>query len=155
MCFYGVVLNGLVLTVLHRNELIQNGILELARRNTEIVLIIVNHALCGFAVSAIAKYSNYIAIVYSSSVAMVLTAIVSSIMYHNTPSIQLIFGIAIIVISLYLYYMIEYDEDEFFSNKKLVHSSLQVSLSSAQDDDLTHHASGANSISLEEKLSSE
>ena len=102
--FYSVLLNFLVLGIMYPKEILLIGPLQLAGKNMLTGFVILNQALSGLAVAAIVKYADNIARVYAHSISMLLTMLVSSIIYRDFPSMQLIFGIAIVSISIYLYY---------------------------------------------------
>ncbi|GAB2219295.1 hypothetical protein Drorol1_Dr00006930 [Drosera rotundifolia] len=67
------------------------------------VLMIVNHALSGIAVSMVMKYANNIVKVYATSVAMLLTAIVSVFLFGFHLSLAFFLGSTVVSVSVYLH----------------------------------------------------
>lgn len=101
----GVIINSIVLLVFHASKVSDVGLIELAiGRDYLTALVIVNHSLYGLSISAIIKYCDAIARVYAHSMGMLLTMAVSSALFWEMPSIQLLFGASIVSISLYLFY---------------------------------------------------
>lgn len=68
-----------------------------------IVLMILNHALSGIAVSMVMKYADNIVKVYSTSVAMLLTAIVSVFLFGFHLSLAFFLGSTVVSVSVYLH----------------------------------------------------
>ncbi|KAI4342192.1 hypothetical protein MLD38_026843 [Melastoma candidum] len=67
------------------------------------VLMIFNHALSGIAVSMVMKYADNIVKVYSTSVAMLLTAIVSVFLFGFHLSLAFFLGSVVVSVSVYLH----------------------------------------------------
>ncbi|CAN6337741.1 unnamed protein product [Urochloa humidicola] len=67
------------------------------------VLMILNHALSGIAVSMVMKYADNIVKVYSTSVAMLLTAVVSVFLFSFHLSLAFFLGSTVVSISVYLH----------------------------------------------------
>ncbi|EYU38040.1 hypothetical protein ABFS83_02G000400 [Erythranthe nasuta] len=67
------------------------------------VLMILNHALSGIAVSMVMKYADNIVKVYSTSVAMLLTAVVSVFLFRFHLSLAFFLGSTVVSISVYLH----------------------------------------------------
>jgi UDP-sugar transporter A1/2/3 len=67
-------------------------------------LVILSLSLSGLIVSAIMKYADNMVKIYSVSVSMVLTMLVSVFLFDLEPSLQMILGIVIITISILLYF---------------------------------------------------
>ncbi|KAK4437547.1 CMP-sialic acid transporter 4 [Sesamum alatum] len=67
------------------------------------VLMILNHALSGIAVSMVMKYADNIVKVYSTSVAMLLTAIVSVFLFGFHLSLAFFLGSTVVSVSVYLH----------------------------------------------------
>ncbi|KAJ6845361.1 CMP-sialic acid transporter 2 [Iris pallida] len=65
--------------------------------------MILNHALSGIAVSMVMKYADNIVKVYSTSVAMLLTAIVSVFLFHFNLSLAFFLGSTVVSVSVYLH----------------------------------------------------
>ncbi|XP_074357976.1 CMP-sialic acid transporter 2-like isoform X1 [Apium graveolens] len=67
------------------------------------VLMIVNHALSGIAVSMVMKYADNIVKVYSTSVAMLLTAVVSVFLFNFHLSLAFFLGSTVVSVSVYMH----------------------------------------------------
>ncbi|KAE9606425.1 hypothetical protein Lal_00013558 [Lupinus albus] len=67
------------------------------------VLMIFNHALSGIAVSMVMKYADNIVKVYSTSVAMILTAIVSVFLFGFHLSLAFFLGTIVVSVAIYLH----------------------------------------------------
>ncbi|XP_030923728.1 CMP-sialic acid transporter 2-like [Quercus lobata] len=67
------------------------------------VLMILNHALSGLAVSMVMKYADNIVKVYSTSVAMLFTAFVSFYLFGFNLSLAFILGTIVVMVSVYLH----------------------------------------------------
>ncbi|KAF0905909.1 hypothetical protein E2562_008936 [Oryza meyeriana var. granulata] len=67
------------------------------------VLMILNHALSGIAVSMVMKYADNIVKVYSTSVAMLLTAVVSVFLFGFHLSLAFFLGSTVVSVSVYLH----------------------------------------------------
>ncbi|KAJ4715818.1 CMP-sialic acid transporter-like protein [Melia azedarach] len=67
------------------------------------VLMILNHALSGIAVSMVMKYADNIVKVYSTSVAMLLTAVVSVFLFGFHLSLAFFLGATVVSVSVYLH----------------------------------------------------
>ncbi|KAH9654751.1 CMP-sialic acid transporter 4 [Citrus sinensis] len=67
------------------------------------VLMILNHALSGIAVSMVMKYADNIVKVYSTSVAMLLTAVVSVFLFGFHLSLAFFLGSIVVSVSVYLH----------------------------------------------------
>ncbi|KAL3323667.1 hypothetical protein AABB24_038031 [Solanum stoloniferum] len=67
------------------------------------VLMILNHALSGIAVSMVMKYADNIVKVYSTSVAMLLTAVVSVFLFGFHLSLAFFLGSIVVSVAIYLH----------------------------------------------------
>lgn len=67
------------------------------------ICMILNHALSGIAVSMVMKYADNIVKVYSTSVAMLLTAIVSVFLFGFHLSLAFFLGSTVVSVSVYLH----------------------------------------------------
>ncbi|KAK7830260.1 cmp-sialic acid transporter 4 [Quercus suber] len=67
------------------------------------VLMILNHALSGLAVSMVMKYADNIVKVYATSVAMLFTAFVSFYLFGFNLSLAFILGTIVVMVSVYLH----------------------------------------------------
>ncbi|XP_007043090.2 PREDICTED: CMP-sialic acid transporter 4 [Theobroma cacao] len=66
-------------------------------------LMILNHALSGIAVSMVMKYADNIVKVYSTSVAMLLTAVVSVFLFGFQLTLAFFLGATVVSVSVYLH----------------------------------------------------
>ncbi|XP_027330677.1 CMP-sialic acid transporter 4-like isoform X3 [Abrus precatorius] len=67
------------------------------------ILMIFNHALSGIAVSMVMKYADNIVKVYSTSVAMLLTAVVSVFLFGFHLSLAFFLGTVVVSVAIYLH----------------------------------------------------
>ncbi|KAM0948559.1 putative nucleotide-sugar transporter [Dioscorea sansibarensis] len=67
------------------------------------ICMILNHALSGIAVSMVMKYADNIVKVYSTSVAMLLTAIVSVFLFGYHLSLAFFLGSSVVSVAVYLH----------------------------------------------------
>ncbi|CAA2961336.1 CMP-sialic acid transporter 4 [Olea europaea subsp. europaea] len=67
------------------------------------VLMILNHALSGIAVSMVMKYADNIVKVYSTSVAMLLTAVLSVFLFGFHLSLAFFLGSTVVSVAVYLH----------------------------------------------------
>ncbi|XP_028781008.1 CMP-sialic acid transporter 4-like isoform X2 [Neltuma alba] len=67
------------------------------------ILMILNHALSGIAVSMVMKYADNIVKVYSTSVAMLLTAVVSVFLFGFHLSLAFFLGTIVVSVAIYLH----------------------------------------------------
>ncbi|XP_057863990.1 CMP-sialic acid transporter 4-like [Cryptomeria japonica] len=67
------------------------------------VCMIINHALGGIAVSMVMKYADNIVKVYSTSVAMLLTAIISIFLFGFHLTLPFVLGSMVLSVSVYLH----------------------------------------------------
>ncbi|XP_031473570.1 CMP-sialic acid transporter 2-like [Nymphaea colorata] len=65
--------------------------------------MIINHALSGIAVSMVMKYADNIVKVYSTSVAMLFTAVVSVFLFGYHLSLAFFLGTMVVSVSIYLH----------------------------------------------------
>jgi UDP-sugar transporter A1/2/3 len=78
---------------------------EHTRRYTPIVFImILNHALSGIAVSLVMKFADNIVKVYSTSVAMVLTTLVSIPLFGFRLTLPFVLGTSVTSVAVFLHY---------------------------------------------------
>eukprot|EP01018_Ginkgo_biloba_P025386 Gb_18457 [translate_table: standard] len=71
--------------------------------STITVCMIINHALSGIAVSMVMKYADNIVKVYSTSVAMLLTAVVSIFLFGFRLTLPFVLGSMVVSVSIYLH----------------------------------------------------
>ncbi|XP_021912753.1 CMP-sialic acid transporter 4-like [Carica papaya] len=98
---FGMAFNAVAILVQDFDAVINKGFFHGYSLIT--VLMIVNHALSGLAVSMVMKYADNIVKVYSTSVAMLLTAVVSVFLFGFHLSLAFFLGATVVSISVYLH----------------------------------------------------
>ena len=66
-------------------------------------VMILNHALSGLAVSLVMKYANNITKVYSTSVAMLLTTIISIPLFGFEVTLPFVLGAGVVTVATFLH----------------------------------------------------
>jgi UDP-sugar transporter A1/2/3 len=105
---FGVLFNAVALTLDDVNNSFSNGFWPQTMFNgyTAIVWCVVfNLAFTGLLVSWIMKFADTIVNVYSTSMAMLVTMLISAWLFNMQPNLQLLLGIVTASASLNLYYM--------------------------------------------------
>jgi len=72
--------------------------------NVLVAIMIANHALSGIAVSLVMKFADNIVKVYSTSVAMILTTLVSIPLFGFELTLPFVLGTAVVCVATYLHY---------------------------------------------------
>jgi len=72
--------------------------------STLVYIMIANHALSGIAVSLVMKFADNIVKVYSTSVAMILTTLVSIPLFGFELTLPFVLGTAVVCVATYLHY---------------------------------------------------
>ncbi|KAG6498873.1 CMP-sialic acid transporter 2-like [Zingiber officinale] len=98
---FGMIFNIIAIFVQDYNEVMNKGFFHGYSFIT--VCMILNHALSGIAVSMVMKYADNIVKVYSTSVAMLLTAIVSVFLFSFHLSLAFFLGSTVVSVSVYLH----------------------------------------------------
>lgn len=98
---FGMIFNIVAICVQDFNEVSTKGFFHGYSFIT--VCMILNHALSGIAVSMVMKYADNIVKVYSTSVAMLLTAIVSVFLFGFHLSLAFFLGSTVVSVSIYLH----------------------------------------------------
>ncbi|XP_038983922.1 CMP-sialic acid transporter 2 isoform X3 [Phoenix dactylifera] len=98
---FGMVFNLIAICIQDYDEVMNKGFFHGYSFIT--VCMIVNHALSGIAVSMVMKYADNIVKVYSTSVAMLLTAVVSVFLFGFHLSLAFFLGSTVVSISIYLH----------------------------------------------------
>lgn len=98
---FGMVFNAIAIVVQDFDEVVSKGFFHGYSLIT--VLMILNHALSGLAVSMVMKYADNIVKVYATSVAMLLTAIVSVFLFGFHLSLAFFLGSTVVSVSVYLH----------------------------------------------------
>ncbi|XP_038983990.1 CMP-sialic acid transporter 2 isoform X1 [Phoenix dactylifera] len=98
---FGMIFNLIAIIVQDYDEVMNKGFFHGYSFIT--VCMIVNHALSGIAVSMVMKYADNIVKVYSTSVAMLLTAVVSVFLFGFHLSLAFFLGSTVVSVSVYLH----------------------------------------------------
>lgn len=98
---FGMIFNAVAIVIQDFDEVANKGFFHGYSFIT--VLMIVNHALSGIAVSMVMKYADNIVKVYSTSVAMCLTAIISVFLFGFHLSLAFFLGTIVVSVSVYLH----------------------------------------------------
>ncbi|XP_073037843.1 CMP-sialic acid transporter 4-like [Primulina eburnea] len=98
---FGMVFNAVAILVQDFDAVVNKGFFHGYSLIT--VLMILNHALSGIAVSMVMKYADNIVKVYSTSVAMLLTAVVSVFLFGFHLSLAFFLGSTVVSVSVYLH----------------------------------------------------
>ncbi|KAI3969613.1 hypothetical protein MKX01_020174 [Papaver californicum] len=98
---FGMLFNALAIFVQDFNAVMNKGFFHGYTLIT--TFMILNHALSGIAVSMVMKYADNIVKVYSTSVAMLLTAIVSVFLFNFHLSLAFFLGSTVVSVSVYLH----------------------------------------------------
>ncbi|XP_020963377.1 CMP-sialic acid transporter 4 [Arachis ipaensis] len=98
---FGMGFNAIAILVQDFDAVMNKGFLHGYSRIT--VLMIFNHALSGIAVSMVMKYADNIVKVYSTSVAMLLTAVVSVYLFGFHLSLAFFLGTTVVSVAIYLH----------------------------------------------------
>lgn len=101
---FGVCLNGTVMVCFYWHELREGGLWSMLGDAAGIQLVVA-HALCGLSISALVKYADNILKIYAHSASLILTLVAASIIFNTAPSLQLVFGAAVVTASIYLYHL--------------------------------------------------
>uniref|UniRef100_A0A2P2LEG8 CMP-sialic acid transporter 4 isoform X2 n=1 Tax=Rhizophora mucronata TaxID=61149 RepID=A0A2P2LEG8_RHIMU len=100
---FGMVFNAVAILIQDFDAVMNKGFFHGYSLIT--TLMILNHALSGIAVSMVMKYADNIVKVYSTSVAMLLTAVVSIFLFGFHLSLAFFLGTVVVSVSIYLHYM--------------------------------------------------
>ncbi|CAH9093797.1 unnamed protein product [Cuscuta epithymum] len=98
---FGMVFNAIAIVIQDFDEVVDKGFFHGYSLIT--VLMILNHALSGLAVSMVMKYADNIVKVYATSVAMLLTAVVSVFLFGFHLSLAFFLGSIVVSVSVYLH----------------------------------------------------
>lgn len=98
---FGMVFNAMAIVVQDFDAVMNNGFFYGYTFIT--VCMILNHALSGIAVSMVMKYADNIVKVYSTSVAMLLTAVVSVFLFRFHLTLAFFLGSTVVSVSVYLH----------------------------------------------------
>lgn len=98
---FGMIFNAIAIVIQDFDAVVNKGFFHGYSLIT--TLMILNHALSGIAVSMVMKYADNIVKVYSTSVAMLLTAVVSVFLFHFHLSLAFFLGSTVVSVSVYLH----------------------------------------------------
>ncbi|CAK7324325.1 unnamed protein product [Dovyalis caffra] len=98
---FGMIFNAMAILVQDFDAVVNKGFFHGYTLIT--TLMILNHALSGIAVSMVMKYADNIVKVYSTSVAMLLTAVVSVFLFDFHLSLAFFLGSTVVSVSVYLH----------------------------------------------------
>ncbi|KAL9238337.1 hypothetical protein vseg_012770 [Gypsophila vaccaria] len=98
---FGMIFNAAAIMIQDFDAVVNKGFFH--GYSSVTVLMIINHALSGIAVSMVMKYADNIVKVYSTSVAMILTAIVSVFLFQFHLSLAFFLGTTVVSVSVYLH----------------------------------------------------
>ncbi|KAG2760104.1 hypothetical protein JG687_00011747 [Phytophthora cactorum] len=99
---FGVLFNALGLVLVDGKVLLSEGLFHGYSGWTVVVLVV--NSIGGIFMACILKYLDNIACVYSHSMAMMFTTLLSMIFFAFSPSLEFACGLGILVISMYLYH---------------------------------------------------
>lgn len=99
---FGIFFNSIACIVQDYDQVLNNGFF--GGYNFLVCIMILNHALSGLAVSLVMKYADNLVKVYSTSVAMLLTTIVSIPLFGFQMTLPFILGSLVVSVSVYLHY---------------------------------------------------
>ncbi|KAJ8498738.1 hypothetical protein OPV22_009290 [Ensete ventricosum] len=98
---FGMIFNLVAICIQDYDEVMNKGFFHGYSFIT--VCMVLNHALSGIAVSMVMKYADNIVKVYSTSVAMLLTAVVSVFLFGFHLSLAFFLGSMVVSVSVYLH----------------------------------------------------
>nr|GLL45248.1 CMP-sialic acid transporter 4-like [Ipomoea trifida] len=98
---FGMIFNAIAIVIQDFDQVANKGFFHGYSLIT--VLMILNHALSGIAVSMVMKYADNIVKVYATSVAMLLTAVVSVFLFGFHLSLAFFLGSTVVSVSVYLH----------------------------------------------------
>ncbi|XP_020684694.1 CMP-sialic acid transporter 2 [Dendrobium catenatum] len=100
---FGMLFNIIAIFIQDFDAVVNNGFFHGYTFIT--VCMILNHALSGIAVSMVMKFADNIVKVYATSVAMLLTGIVSVFLFGFNISLAFFLGTTVVSVSVYQYYI--------------------------------------------------
>ncbi|CAD5191215.1 unnamed protein product [Musa acuminata subsp. malaccensis] len=98
---FGMIFNLVAICIQDYDEVMNKGFFHGYSFIT--VCMVLNHALSGIAVSMVMKYADNIVKVYSTSVAMLLTAVLSVFLFSFHLSLAFFLGSTVVSVSVYLH----------------------------------------------------
>ena len=98
---FGIVFNMLAILMYDNSQVMEKGFFYGYRGITFVMIL--NHALSGLAVSMVMKYANNITKVYSTSVAMLLTTLISIPLFGFELSVPFVLGSGVVTVAVFLH----------------------------------------------------
>ncbi|MCO5600184.1 hypothetical protein L7F22_054292 [Adiantum nelumboides] len=98
---FGIVFNAFAIFTRDFDAIVNKGFFY--GYTTITVCMITNHALSGIAVSMVMKYADNIVKVYSTSVAMLLTAVISMMLFNFKLTLPFVLGSLVVSIAVFLH----------------------------------------------------
>jgi len=99
---FGILFNALALLQETSGSLSRVGFFH--GYNFMVCVMILNHALSGIAVSMVMKYADNLVKVYSTSVAMMVTTVVSVVMFQYRVTAAFLLGSSVVCVAIFLHY---------------------------------------------------
>lgn len=99
---FGILFNTITIFVYDYDAVVGNGFFH--GYTTIVFIMILNHALSGIAVSLVMKFADNIVKVYSTSVAMVLTTLVSIPLFGFRLTLPFVLGTSVVSVAVFLHY---------------------------------------------------
>ncbi|KAK3234901.1 CMP-sialic acid transporter [Cymbomonas tetramitiformis] len=99
---FGILFNAFALFIYDYDAVVGKGFFH--GFSPIVLLMILNHALSGIAVSLVMKYADNIVKVYSTSVAMILTTLVSIPLFGFTLTLPFVLGTSVVSVAVFLHY---------------------------------------------------
>jgi UDP-sugar transporter A1/2/3 len=99
---FGVLFNVFAIFAYDYDAVIQRGYFH--GYTFLVAVMIANHAASGIAVSLVMKFANNIVKVYSTSVAMILTTLVSIPLFGFELTVPFVLGTAVVSVATFLHY---------------------------------------------------
>uniref|UniRef100_A0A061SAP7 Solute carrier family 35 (UDP-sugar transporter), member A1/2/3 n=1 Tax=Tetraselmis sp. GSL018 TaxID=582737 RepID=A0A061SAP7_9CHLO len=100
--FFGILFNLVAICTYDYDAVFRKGFF--AGYNWVTMIMILNHSLSGLAVSMVMKYANNIVKVYATSVAMLLTTIVSIPLFGFQLTLPFVLGTSVVCVAIFLHY---------------------------------------------------
>ena len=98
---FGIVFNMMAIFMYDNSQVMEKGFFYGYSSIT--FIMIMNHALSGLAVSMVMKYANNITKVYSTSVAMLLTTLISIPLFGFELSLPFMLGSGVVTVAVFLH----------------------------------------------------
>mmetsp|Transcript_31783 Transcript_31783/g.38409 ORF Transcript_31783/g.38409 Transcript_31783/m.38409 type:complete len:341 (+) Transcript_31783:176-1198(+) len=99
---FGIFFNVIAIFIYDRDAVAEKGFFH--GYSPIVFVMILNHALSGIAVSMVMKFADNIVKVYSTSVAMILTTLVSIPLFGFQLTLPFVLGTAVVSIAVFLHY---------------------------------------------------